>query len=229
MDISAAISRVPLFEGLEPDNRRYVVEIAAAKTFRRGQQIFYDGEQAHGFYVVVSGRIKVYKLASDGKEQILHMLGPGEPFGEVPVFTNRHYPANAEAVESSTTLYFPKQDFIAAISQHPALGLNMMAVLSARLHAFTTLIENLSLREVPARLASYLLYLSALEDDVDQVELDITKVQLAGVLGTIPETLSRILGRMTREGLIAARGRRGLAILDRPALDRIARGEDRLS
>jgi len=85
--------------------------------------------------------------------------------------------------------------------------MNLLAVMAMRLRRFANQIENLSLKEVPSRLASYLLYLSDKQDDRSQVRLDVSKGQLASLLGTSPETLSRIFAKMTEEGLIEVRGR----------------------
>jgi CRP/FNR family transcriptional regulator len=104
----------------------------------------------------------------------------------------------------------------------------MLAMLSRRLRKFTVLVETLSLREVPGRLAAYLLQLGERTGD-DRVELEIPKVQLASLLGTIPETLSRILGRMGREGLIETEGPRSLRLLDRERLLDLAKGAERLA
>jgi len=85
--------------------------------------------------------------------------------------------------------------------------MNLLAVMAMRLRRFANQIENLSLKEVPSRLASYLLYLSDKQNDRSQVRLDVSKGQLASLLGTSPETLSRIFAKMTEEGLIEVRGR----------------------
>jgi CRP/FNR family transcriptional regulator len=100
---------------------------------------------------------------------------------------------------------------------HPAIALNMLAVLSLRLRQFTAQIESLSLKEVPARLASYLLVAAEEQQSGDVVNLEISKGQLASLLGTIPETLSRIFARMSEDGLIRVDGRT-ITILDRQAL-----------
>ncbi len=107
--------------------------------------------------------------------------------------------------------------------------MNMLAVLSKRLHQFTALIEDLSLKEVPGRLAAYLIYLSEQQKSTDDLTLDISKSQLASLLGTIPETLSRILARMTREAIIESDGQRHIRILDLKLLEKLASGEVRLS
>ncbi len=96
--------------------------------------------------------------------------------------------------------------------------MNMLAVLSMRLRRFATQIENLSLKEVPARLADYLMYLSEEQNSPDQVVLEISKGQLASLLGTIPETLSRIFAKMSDEGLIKVNGKE-IDLLDREGLE----------
>ena len=103
----------------------------------------------------------------------------------------------------------------------------MMAVLSRRLRKFANLVEDLSLKEVPGRLAAYLLLLSGKKKGNRLVELDVSKNQLASLLGTIPETLSRILARMDREKFIKPGGK-SIEILDRRALEELSSGETRL-
>ncbi|MFH1115363.1 MAG: Crp/Fnr family transcriptional regulator, partial [Pseudomonadota bacterium] len=206
MTIGQQTAKIPLFEGLSPDQHRDLGSIAVEKHFPRGSTIFVEGAPGTGFYVAVSGRVKIFKLSPDGKEQILHIFGPGEPFGEVPVFEGRNFPAHATALEPSVCLYFPRSAFIDLIKRNPSLALAMLGMLSRRLRAFTVLVDNLSLKEVPGRLAGHLLYLSEANGGTDSLELDISKGQLAALLGTIPETLSRILGRMIKQGLIESVG-----------------------
>jgi CRP/FNR family transcriptional regulator len=213
---------MPLFQGLHESACAALSGIARQKNFLKGESIFEEGESGHGFFVVAGGRVKIFKLSAEGKEQILHIFGAGEPFGEVPVFTGRHFPANAEALEDTGTLYFPRNDFINLISSHPDVALNMMAVLSKRLHTFTDLIENLSLKEVPGRLAAFLLFQCERDPGSDTVRLDISRSQLASILGTIPETLSRIMTRMAQSGLIEVQGKRQIVIADREALQDLA-------
>jgi CRP/FNR family transcriptional regulator len=196
-----------LFSGLSDDDLAKVVDIAYLKTFNRGESIFFEGDEGNGFYMVEEGRVKIFKMSFDGKEQILHIFGPGEPFGEVPVFHGQPFPANASTLVKTTLLFFPRKEFLDLVSANPSLALNMLAMLSLRLRRFASQIESLSLKEVPGRLASYLLYLSEEQGTVNKVTLDIPKGQLASLLGTIPETLSRIFAKMTDDGLIRVDGR----------------------
>jgi len=221
------LSRSQLFGGLPGEHITEIEKIAVDKNYNKGDVIFYDGDEGNGFYLVAAGSVSVYKLSPDGKEQILHIFGPGEPFGEVPVFEGRRFPAHALALEESRLLFFPRTAFVALIKANPSLALSMLAVLSRRLRGFAALVDDLSLKEVPARLAKHLLYLSESQEGSDQVALDIPKAQLAALLGTIPETLSRILTRMTKQGLIELDGPR-VTILYREGLHELAEGLRRL-
>ena len=227
MKIVQHIAAIPLFEGLPKEQQDDLAMIVTDQVFRRGQTIFTEGDEATGFYVGITGRVKIFKLSFEGKEQILHIFGPGEPFGEVPVFTGQHFPANAEAMEESRIFFFPRDSFIELIRRNPSMALNMLAVLSVRLRRFTHLIDDLSLKEVPGRLSAYLLYLSEQEKGTADLELTITKTQLASLLGTIPETLSRIFGKMSKQGLIELEGPR-IKIVDRQGLEDLAETGGRL-
>lgn len=222
-DILDIMAHAPLFGGLSRDELTRIGSITQQKKYDRGQAIFWDGDPGIGFYMVADGKVKIYKTSADGKEQILHIYGPGNPFGEVPVFSGNRFPANAQALEKSRLLFFPRKDFIQLIARHPSLALNMLAVLSMRLRQFTVQVENLSLKEVPARLASYLIYLSGEQADNSAVDLPISKGQLASLLGTIPETLSRIFNKMGQQQLISVEGSR-IKLLNRDLLEDLAAG-----
>lgn len=215
------IAAIPLFEGLPADQLEDLRQIAVTKHFSRGEAIFSEGDEGNGFYVVVDGMVKIFKLSFEGKEKILHIFGPGEPFGEVPVFTGEDFPAHAEAIAKCRLFFFPRNAFVDLIEQNPSLALNMLAILSMRLRQFAVQIEHLSLKEVPGRLAAYLLHLSDDTGGANFVALTISKGQLASILGTIPETLSRIFARMTEQGLIQVDGRH-IEIANRPGLEELA-------
>ena len=228
MEIVKLLAKVPLFTGLAPEQYDELAMIITDQEFKRGRIIFSEGDDGAGFYVVVTGLVKIYKLSPDGKEQILHIFGPGEPFAEVAVFTGSSFPAHAMALEKSRVFFIPRASFVELIKKNPLLAMNMMAALSRRLKQFAHMIEELSLKEVPGRLAAHLLYLSGQQDDDHEVRLRIGKAQLASLLGTIPETLSRILGKMNRQCLVETSGS-VIRILDRPGLEALAVGEARLA
>ncbi|MGR0481533.1 MAG: Crp/Fnr family transcriptional regulator [Candidatus Electronema sp. V4] len=206
-----------LFKGLAEPLLRRLTDIAVEKRFRRGEMIFTEGSVSCGFYVVAEGQVKVFKMAPDGREQIIYVLGPGEPFGLAPVFHGQHFPASATSLSASTTLFFPRADFIALTASHPDLALSILCLQSQRMRRFTAAIESLALKGAPERLAAHLLYLTEQQARTDQVVLDMPKKQLANLLGTSAETLSRIFNDMSAAGLIRVDGRQ-IYLLNHAAL-----------
>jgi CRP/FNR family transcriptional regulator len=215
------IARIPLFSGLNREQLIQFQGIALEKSFAKGEMVFSEGDEGSGFFVILAGSVKVFKLSPDGKEHILHIFTAGQTFGEVPVFAGEHFPANVEALQETRALFFPRSGFLTLLQKNPALSLKLLADLSIKLRQFTVQIENLSLKELPARLATYLLYLAAEQGRADQVTLKISKGQLASLLGTIPETLSRIFAKLSSQELIQVEGRK-IALLDADGLKDLA-------
>lgn len=220
------LAGVSLFDGLSPQELEALAAIAVVDKKGKGEPIFAEGDEADGLYIVLEGRVKIFKLSAEGKEQILHIFGAGEPFAEVAVFSGTTYPAHAESLARSQLVFLPKDKFVELIRQNPSLAMNMLASVSRRLKQFAAMIEALSLQEVPGRLANHFLLLFD-QQGTGAIQLGITKGQLASLLGTIPETLSRILSRMIKQGLIDDQGAR-INILDREGLEELATGEKRL-
>ena len=221
-----ALRQCALFEGIPEQDRSALLGIATARKLPKNSTLFGEGDRAEGFYLIISGRVKVFKVSPDGKEHILHIFGPGEPVGEVPVFSGQDFPAFAETLKQSELLYFPRSRFLDLATQQPQILLNMLATLSIRLRRFALKIEQLSLKEVASRLTEALLEMAgeaSVADKQEVVELRITKGQLASQLGTTPETLSRTFQKMTRLGLIRVERKR-VELLDRKGLEGLALG-----
>lgn len=221
MNKAAIIAGAPFFQGLDEELVRQMASIAVVKTYGSGQTIFEEDDPGLGFHLVAEGRVKIFKSAPDGKEQLLHLFGPGEPFGEVAIFAGRGYPAQALALIDTKTLFFPRTDLRRLIADNPELAFGLMAVLSERLRRFAGMLESITLKEVPARLAAFIMSLA--EDGRDQVELAITKGQLASLLGATPETISRALARLKNAGLISEE-KPFITIVDRRRLAEAATG-----
>ncbi|MBF0377766.1 MAG: Crp/Fnr family transcriptional regulator [Desulfamplus sp.] len=208
------IKSTPLFDGLEERYLNSIASIAQSRSCKKGDIVFNEGDSCNGFYVIEKGTVKIFKTSFGGKEQILHIYGAGKPFGEVPVFTGKNFPASAIAVNNTELIFFPRKNFIALVTENPSLALNMLAVLSMRLHQFTIMVENLALKEVPARLASYLIILTQEQSsnlnqqkhksnpNTSVVTLPVSKNQLAGLLGTTPETISRVFAKFSNDEII---------------------------
>ena len=221
------IRRCPLFAGLKEEDLKKIRATASLKKVGKREVLFSDGEEAKGFYVILSGKVKLYKISPEGKEQILHVVSAPDAFAEAALFLEGSYPAFAEALIDSQLLFFPKRDFIQLIEKNPQLSINMIVSLSHFLRRFASLIEELSLREVSSRIAKYLIDLSLKSakegESLKEVELDLSKTQLASKLGTISETLSRTLAKMKAKGIIDVKKNR-ILILNREALKELASG-----
>ena len=213
-----------LFQDLPFEQLAALANLAIAQSYDKGDAIFHQGDEGVGFFVVKSGRVKVFKLSVDGKEQILHVFGQGEHFAEVPALDGKCFPASAAAIEMSEILFFPRQSFLHLLEQNALLAINLLKSFARHLRHFSSLVDNLALREAPARLAAYLLSLSEQADDADTIELDLPKGQLAARLGTVPETLSRVFSKLSREGLIEVDGLT-VKLLDLNRLNQLVMGK----
>lgn len=221
------LRRCPLFAGLKERDLQKIKTIALPRQLRKREILFSDGEEARGFYVILSGKVKLYKISPEGKEQILHVVSAPDAFAEAALFLEGSYPAFAEALNDSQLLFFPKRHFIQLIEKNPQLSINIIVSLSQYLKRFASLIEELSLKEVSSRIAKYLLDLSLKSSKEGksprEIELDLSKTQLASKLGTISETLSRTLAKMKARGIIEVKQNR-IRILNPKLLEELASG-----
>ncbi|NCC24819.1 MAG: Crp/Fnr family transcriptional regulator [Deltaproteobacteria bacterium] len=214
------LAGIKLFSGLEPDQLRALAGVAVRRGFERGETVFHEGDAGAVLYGIVSGLVRIFKTSPMGREHTLHQFGPGEAFAEVVVFSGHPYPATAEVLEDTVLVGIPREGLRRLIGQDPDLALAMLGLLSMRLVGFVVKIEQLSLKEVPARLASHYLVLAG---DESRLRLDMPKNRLATYLGTIPETLSRVQAKLTDAGLVDIDGH-GVEILDRQGLEDVALG-----
>jgi CRP/FNR family transcriptional regulator, dissimilatory nitrate respiration regulator len=211
--LAEAVVQAPLFADLSPAQLDGLLMSATVERCDKGAQLFAAGEPAASFLLVVEGSVKVYLLSPDGREHILHMAGAGSLVAEGAVFAQGTYPAYAEALEESRIARFYRDRLVALLQADPELSLAMIAGLSRRLRQFVVTIEDLSLRDVTARLARYLVENAA----GGYCRLPGTKTQLAAQLGTVLEPLSRALRKLKDAGLVREH-KDGLAIVDAQGL-----------
>ena len=204
-----------------------LAELALSRDFPRQNPIFWEGKEPQGFYLLVSGLVKLVKSSPDGKEYIIRLVQPGETLGEAVVFADSPYPATAIALEECQTLFFPKKAFLQQLAASPTLARNMLATMSRLLVHLTKQLEDVSLKEVSARLARYLL--ERCQETHGRIDaglsfaLPTTKTHLASYLGTISETLSRTLARFKSVGAIEVE--KGTITINDPALlQKMAKG-----
>lgn len=212
-----------IFRELDSEEFKAMEEITQLRHVEGDAMLFFEGDPANGFFVLLSGRVRIYKSTADGKEFTLHQITPGQVFAEAAIFRGNTYPANCMAMEDSEVAFIPKDQFIRLITKYPNISLKIIGSLSRWLREFAAKLEDLSLKDVPARLATYLLR-QRQKLKSDSFELDITKAELASELATISETLSRSLKKLKDLEVIAVDGKR-ITILDSDQLDSIAAGE----
>jgi CRP-like cAMP-binding protein len=203
MSITAALQESYLFEGLSEDELASLARQCRLIEHQAGEILFQEGDPADYFYILLSGQIQAYKISAEGKEMILHLFNSGDIFAEFPVFSGvQTYPANTLCLKDSKLLAIHGRGFKELAASRTDILLKILIRLSERLRYFTSLVEDLSLRNVDARLAKYLLSVSPTE----QAAIEIHKKTLAAILGTIPETLSRSFKKLSQSGIISIKG-----------------------
>lgn len=213
------LRQLPYFTPLSMVHLELLSPLCQVVKKQRDERLFYEGDDADSFYAVISGQVKILKISPDGREVVLHLFGKGEIFAEVPIFNDfPYYPANAMVTEETTLLRVEGAGFRDLVTLHPQILLSMMSVFAARLHQFSRTIEDLSLRNVDSRLAKYLLTMS---EASHTLELTVNKKTLAAILATVPETLSRSVGKLQQKGLITM-AKNHVVIHDREALMDVA-------
>lgn len=211
-----------LFAGLDDKSLEEVASTAHRKQTAANEVIFQEGAPASGIFIVGSGKVKVFKLSPEGKEQILMIAGPGDSFAEAAMFAGGRYPASAQALEKSELLVIDRGRFASLLGRNPDLALGLIARLSELLKKMTLLVEGLALSDVNTRLARYLCgYRDESGRFPSRIVLSDKKSVLASQLGTIPETLSRAFAKLIKDRIIAVDGP-AIDILDPRALEDLA-------
>lgn len=217
------LSSTLIFQGLSRSQLLALTQIAQLQTFKKGELIFKQGQPATGFFVIKTGRVKVFKLSVNGREQILNIFDEGENFAEIAAIDGQEFPASATALDPITVVFFLRTEFLALLHQYPDIAIHMLSSLARHTRHLVQVIEDLSFKDVPQRLASHLLSLRDFQgiaphtQQANVVILDLSKSQLAATLGTIPATLSRAFYRLSTDGIIAVKGMQ-IEILDRDRL-----------
>lgn len=206
--IEPVLRKLPLFSALDAAT---VARIAAGSRHRRfdaGEAILREGEPCVGFFAVVTGGAKVFRLTRDGREQVLQRVRAGQTFAEAAVLTMKRYPAHAAATESPTEVVeIGAESFLRVFEGDQRVAKAMVASLSTWLLRLVGRVEELTVLSAGARLARYLLDLPSTPSPAGlAVELPLAKKDLAGSLGITPETLSRLLRKWQDRGVVTSEG-----------------------
>jgi len=214
---------IPLFQALKPAERDSLRPLVLMKAYDEGETIFHEGDAAVMFHFVLGGRVKVQKAAADGRDVILEIFGPGDPVGALAAYEERDFPATAVAMEASTLLSLPRQDFFAVLAANPVLARGLLVGLTRRMIELTRRLAERSAR-VEYRVARLFLTLA---DRVGRSEkggllvpVSLSRQEIADMVGTTQETAIRIMSRWGKDGIVETTDS-GFVIPDRAALEAI--------
>lgn len=216
---SSCIESVPIFSSLSREEMLEIAHITSARTFEKGDMVYMAGDKGGTLFVLHTGRVKISRLSSNGKEQVIRVVGPGEFMGELSLLSSLPLTDNAQVLETSTMCVVEGSKLKTLMAKYPSIALRIMDELSKRLEKAETLIEAINLSSVEQRLAKALLSIS---DGKDSIILNMTKGDFASQIGMSQETLSRKLTAFQDMGLIRLKGHKNIIILNRAELEEIS-------
>jgi CRP/FNR family cyclic AMP-dependent transcriptional regulator len=206
-----ALQSTQLFGDLSDAELKALADRSGLRSYEAGATLFTEGEQCAGLYIVIAGRVRIFKTSPTGREQVLTIEGPGTSIAELPVFDGGPYPASAAAVEKSELLFVPKIGLEAICLEHPQVSLKLLRVVGARLRRLVGIIEELSFTTVRHRLISWLLREAKAQGrDTERgvtFPLGSSHQELAAHIGTVRELVSRNFARLQAQSLIEMNGR----------------------
>jgi CRP-like cAMP-binding protein len=207
LDIPSLLQRMPLFSQLPETDTGLVARHARERRLARGEVLFQRGDMPHGFYLVVSGQIKLAFSSAQGTEKVVEIVGPMQSFGEAVMFMNVPCPVFAEALSDAVLIHIGQSVVTGLIDQDPSFAHKLLAGMAIRLHGLVRDVETYSLRSSAQRVIGYLLQLAD-SDRPCEIELPTSKQVVASRLNLTPETLSRIFHDLSEAGMITVHGKR---------------------
>lgn len=221
------VSGLPLFAGLAPAALDGILQEARAVRFAKNSDVFVQGEDAHSFFVLLSGHVRATKTTPAGQQIVVRYVTPGETFGVAMAIGLTQYPATATAVDDSVALAWASSAWPRLVAQHPALATNTLQTVGARLQDTHTRVIEMSTEQVERRVAHALLRLvqqsgRKVETGVE-IDFPISRQDIAEMTGTTLHTVSRILSAWESQGLVDG-GRQRIVICDPHKLFMLAEG-----
>lgn len=231
MDARSLLRRIPLFAELDEAVLTRLAERCVTRTYPPASLLFTTGEQCRGLYVVQSGTVRVFRTSPEGREQVLHVEGPGRPVAELPLFDGGAYPASAMTVEESRLVFLPRAEFEALYRADADVAQAVVRALGRRLRHLVHLTETLAFRDVAARLALLLAEYAErggrATAEGTEITLDRTRTQLSLEIGTARESVSRAFKQLERKGVIRVVGRHRIIVPDVAKLRTLGRPGER--
>ena len=220
-DLAQKLKTTFVFSEFSDQEVEEVTGLVAERSFKKGTTIFHEGQPGIAFYVIKAGRVKVFKLAEDGRELILGIFGDGALFGDVPVFDGGPYPAGAAALVDTQVYAISREDFERLVTGHPEMALKIVRVLGRRLRQAHGFVMDIAMKSAPQRLSTLLLRLAdeygVTEDKGTVLDLSLSRQEIAELMGVSRETAIRELSKFSRAGTIKLDGKR-IIIIDKDKL-----------
>lgn len=208
-ELRAVILRHPLFQHLDPSVQERLLAATRELHYSAEAQLIRQGQEASHFFLVLGGRVKLYRISPDGQEKVVEIIHPGQTFAEAVMFLQHNvFPVCAEALEPVHLVSVPNAPMLQALSENPRACMHLLGHLSVRLHQRLGELETLTLQNATQRFALYLV--QQLENravERAEIDLQLPKRLIAARLSMQPETLSRIIGKLREEGLVDVHGR----------------------
>ncbi len=219
------LRQFPLLSDLDEQEAQRVVSRARVVTIGRGEQLFQQGDPARRIWLCRSGQLKLSRLSDAGQEKIIALINPGRSFAEATLFMpHRVYPVHCAALKPSELVGFDADHLVETLQHDPAACFRLLGTLSRRMHDKINQIESLALQNAHLRVAHYLLDQYRRQNQPKSFRLEASKKHIAGLLAVQPETLSRSLTALQREGALEMDAR-FISIRDPEKLERIAQGK----
>jgi CRP/FNR family transcriptional regulator, anaerobic regulatory protein len=210
----SCIALVPIFNHLEEEQMEEVMLSAHSVTYKRGEVIYQVGDQSDSLYIVNRGKIKIYRLSESGKEQLVRILNSGDFTGELALFSEAFHESYAEAMSETQVCLIKRSDLQEFLLKYPSISLKILAEFSNRLGQSEKQTTRFATEKVETRIALFLAECLEHEDQSSEVELPMSKKDLASFLGTTPETISRKMSDLEEAGYIKQKTNKRIEILD---------------
>ena len=209
-----ALEEMSLLQGLSAQELAGLARGAVWKAFGPGEFVFHQGDEARYFHVLHSGMLKLFRSTAEGRDQTVYLVEEGDPFCLCALYGADVLPVSALTMTACQVVAFSVESMEKQLRRSPQVLLNIVRVLNIRLTHSYRMIEDLALRNIHQRVASFLLHAARVRgEDAHRVTLSVSRQEVAKILGTTPETISRVLARLCQDGLIEAQGRE-IVLLD---------------
>jgi len=190
----------------DEDVYKTLYQISSVVSKEKKEIFFLEDEEGSNIYFLLSGVVKLSKTNDEGKEAVIHFVKSGEIFAEILLYLKNRYPVTATALEDCEALAIDSKKLFDQIKRHPEFSMKLIGVLAGRIKYFVNMIENLTLADTRKRFLSYLNNIAEKQNS-KTVNLPVNKGELALLLGSTPETFSRLLKKLAEEEVIEVRGK----------------------